>query len=302
MTVDAQSNGRARSVLDRLLNIHREHGIEHQLLIDRYVQERFLYRLSQSSHRDGFVLKGGLLITAVTDRFYRSTRDIDLETRIALDSARFKQIIETITACPVEDDGVSFEETAEVVPIQAQREEPGLRALVRSRIGKARALVQVDIAYGDTIMLPVPRFEYPILLSGYPVPVLNAYSRETIIAEKLEAIARFDQLLSRYKDYDDVLEIAALGVAMPQLWMAIDLTFTNRATPLNRLMPALGHERVTAARERDYARYRQRDSVRGTVEPFGRRLERLRQFVGPIIAYGVDGRDRRWEGGQWKAI
>lgn len=287
-------------MLARLLNIHRAQGIEHQLLIDRYVQERFLYRLSQSPHADNFVLKGGLLITAVTDLFYRSTGDIDLETRIALDAARFKQIVETIATYPVEDDGVRFEEVVEVDRIQAQREEPGLRALVRGRIGKARALVQVDIAYGDTIMLPVPRFEYPILLRGYPAPVLNAYSRETIIAEKLEAIAKFDHLLSRYKDYDDVLEIAALGVTMPPLWMAIELTFTNRGTSLDRLMPSLGQDRATPERERQYARYRKRDSVRGTTEAFGRRLERLRQFVGPIIAYGADGRDRKWEDPRWQ--
>ena len=245
------------------------------------------------------MLKGGLLVTAVTDIFYRSTGDIDLQTRLALDAPRFEQVVKTIAAQPVADDGVTFEGTVTVTQIRAQMEEPGLRATLRGFIGKARATVQVDVAYGDKVMLPVPRFEYPVLLDEYEVPILGAYSNETMIAEKLEAIAKLDVLTSRYKDYDDVLEIAAQGVSMPSLWMALQLTFGNRGTPIERIIPALGPDRATADRAKHYARYRQRENVKGTTEPFAVRLERVREFVAPILAYGVDGRDRRYENRQW---
>jgi len=71
------SSGRGQSIIAKLTNLQRETGKSHQYLIDRFAQERFLYRLSTGIHRDRFVLKGGLLIMALTDRFYRATHDID---------------------------------------------------------------------------------------------------------------------------------------------------------------------------------------------------------------------------------
>lgn len=299
MSIDRKLVNRAQSVLAKLLHIRDEHGIEHNLLITRFVQERFLYRLSQSPHAKDFVLKGGLLITAVTDLFYRATADIDLQTRQRIDAKRFEHIVRAIAAQSVDDDGVIFENDVRVEPIRAQMEEPGLRAILTGRIGTAQTRVQVDAAYGDKVLLPVPHFEYPVLLAEYAPPVLGAYSNETIIAEKLEACARFDLLQSRYKDYDDVLEIAARGITMPALWMAVQLTFGNRNTSIERLVPTLNPDRATAERARAYERYRNRENVKGETEPFAQRLERVRAFAAPIVAYGQEGRDRRYEDGTW---
>ena len=84
--------------------------------------------------------------------------------------------------------------------------EEGLRVRLVGRVGvQAKVNVQLDLGFTDTITLPSAAFEYPTLLDEYPPPILRAYSPESIIAEKFEAIASLDQRTTRYKDYDDIL-------------------------------------------------------------------------------------------------
>lgn len=295
------ANGRAQSIIAKLTNLQRETGKPHQYLIDRFAQERFLYRLSTGKHRNRFVLKGGLLITALTDRFYRATRDIDVRALAENDPTVVKALVTEAISHDVEDDGMTFDpETTTIEQIRAQGEERGLRLRMPARLGKsARANLQMDMGFGDSILLPYEEFEYPVLLGEYAAPVLRAYSLESVIAEKLEAIASLDEQTSRYKDYDDVVNLSSQRrIHVAPLWLAITLTFERRETSLDRLIPALGADRAPQ-RERDYQAYRKSEDVQGGAATFAECLERLRYFVEPLRRYDADGIVRVWENGKW---
>jgi predicted nucleotidyltransferase component of viral defense system len=298
------SSGRGQSIIAKLTNLQRETGKSHQYLIDRFAQERFLYRLSTGIHRDRFVLKGGLLITALTDRFYRATHDIDVRAIAENDPSAVKAMMLEAIAHDVDDDGMMFDLQAMAIePIKAQGDHRGLRLRIPARLGKsARAHIQMDMGFGDVVLLPYEEFEYPVLLTEYAVPVLRAYSVESVMAEKLEAIASLDQQSTRFKDYDDILSLAhQRRIHIAPLWHAITLTFERRSTALNQLMPALGADRA-AKREREYQAYRKREHVEGGPETFAECLERLRHFVAMLQRYDADGVTRIWEDGKWNII
>lgn len=295
------ANGRAQSIIAKLTNLHRETGKPHQYLIDRFAQERFLYRLSTGKHRERFVLKGGLLITALTERFYRATRDIDVRALTENDPEAVKALVIEAISHEVEDDSMTFEpQVMTIEQIQAQGEERGLRLRMPARLGQsARANLQMDMGFGDSILLPHEEFEYPVLLEEYAAPILRAYSIESVLAEKLEAIASLDEQTSRYKDYDDVVTLSRRRrIHVAPLWLAIRLTFERRQTSLDRLMPALGADR-SAKRERYYQAYRKRERVQGGATTFSECLERLRYFVEPLLRYDADGIVRVWEDDKW---
>ncbi|HEV3157306.1 MAG TPA: nucleotidyl transferase AbiEii/AbiGii toxin family protein [Candidatus Baltobacteraceae bacterium] len=296
-----ETNGRAHSIIAKLTNLHRETGKSHQYLIDRFAQERFLYRISTSKHRDRFVLKGGLLLTAITNRFYRATRDIDVRVLTDNDLETIQTLLTDLLTHEVADDGMAFNrEHMILTPIRVKSAEQGLRLRMRAHLGKARANIQMDMGFSDTIALPQNDFEYPVLLSEYPIPIIRAYSVESVIAEKLEAIAILDEQTSRYKDYDDVLELSRhKHFHIAHLWLAIKMTFERRGTSFEKLLPALGADRASK-REREYQAYRKRDDVHAEAMTFSECLERLRNFVDPLLRYDLDGIVSVWENNQWK--
>ena len=240
-----------------------------------------------------------MLLTALTDRFYRATRDIDVRAYLEKDETSVRAVIGGIATIRA-DDGMTFDaQSIKIRPIHAQGEH-GFRAVVPATIGRARANVQIDLGFDDVVILPDEHFAYPVLLPAYPAPDIRAYSEETIVAEKLEAIAAFDdERNSRFKDYDDVVELAAhTTFDASTLWLGISTTFRARKTDVADLWPSIVHERA-ASRETAYAAYRERLSVRGEKQTFATCLERLRAFVEPLGAYDIDGRKRVWEHRQW---
>jgi len=287
------------SVLARLGNLSLSSGKTKQYLIDRFTQERFLYRLSVSTHRDKFVLKGGLLLTALMDSFYRATRDVDLRAYIEKSIESVHDVLVEILSIAV-DDGVRFDtEKMKIQPIKAQGNY-GFRVTATAYINRTQSRLQVDLSFDDVLTLPKAHFVYPILLQDLPAPDLRAYSTETVIAEKLEAIAVLDDdTNSRLKDYDDILELAGhTRFEASTLWLAVTETFEQRGTELSLLWPSISAGRASA-REAMYASYRRRLEVNGAQRSFATCLKLLRTFLGPLQAFNTDGVARTWDGGVW---
>jgi predicted nucleotidyltransferase component of viral defense system len=296
------TSAKAQSVLTKLVAMHRETGKPHQYLIDRFAQERFLYRLSIGHHRDDFVLKGGALLTALTDRFYRATRDIDVLTSVSNDIGTIRAIIVEAIGVNDIDDGMEFDTKVMAIErIRTQGEERGIRLRIPAYLGKARATVQVDLGFDDVVLLPNDSFCYPVMLPEYPSPIIRAYSAESVIAEKLEAIASLDMQTTRYKDFDDIVELAnRMRFDVASLWLAIKMTFEHRGTSLDRITRALGEDRATATREVEYRKYRTRDNVERPLTTLSNQLSVIRQFVAPILSYDHDGISRAWEDHDWR--
>src|SRR6202166_382663 len=195
--------------------------------------ERFLYRLAKSPYSDRFVLKGALLLTAWRAPQTRATMDIDLEGRVNNQLDHIKEVVGTVCEVDVEPDGIAFNRASiEVSRIKEDADYEGVRVQFHATLAKARIPMQIDIGFGDVIVPAPTEVEYPTLLD-FPAPMLQAYPKETVIAEKLEALTKLGLLNSRMKDYYDLALLSRMySFEGENLIEAIIATFRHRGTSI----------------------------------------------------------------------
>lgn len=221
----------AASVRQRLMNLSRARGEDFQFILTRYALERLLYRLSQSEHRDVFVLKGAMLFQLWGDQPHRPTRDLDLLGRGENSIPRFEEIVRAVCGMAVEDDGLAFSvESVRGDVIKEDQEYEGLRLTLECHLENARIPIQMDIGFGDVVTPAASEVSYPVLLD-FPAPVLAAYSRESVVAEKFQAMVMLGMANSRMKDFYDLWILARqFDFQGPLLCEAIGATFERRRT------------------------------------------------------------------------
>ena len=229
---------RAASVHSRLLDCARERHEDFNLILGRYAVERFLYRISISSARDQFVLKGALLFGLWFDVPHRPTRDADFLGFGAMDANTLTETIREVCRIPV-DDGMSYDPASVTTSeIRVEANYGGLRVRLRGQLGKADSAVQLDVGYGDTVIPEALEVELPGLLPDQPAPRLRVYPRETVVAEKLEAIVKLGMINSRMKDYFDLHALHRESATDERdLVRAIAATFHRRGTPITDEIP-----------------------------------------------------------------
>ena len=194
----------AASIRQRLLNKAKENSRPFNELLQYYALERFLYRLSISKYADNFILKGALLFAVWRQSQIRSTVDIDLLGKISNEPEAIINVFQDICKVKVENDGIRFDDssvTAEQITVDADYQ--GVRVQLYGYLGTARIRVQVDIGFSDVITPGPERYDYPSILD-LSEPNLNCYNKETMIAEKLQAMVKLDILNSRMKDIYDI--------------------------------------------------------------------------------------------------
>jgi predicted nucleotidyltransferase component of viral defense system len=222
----------AASVHQRLLNIARDTGRPFNEVLQYFAMERVLYRLSRSSHRDSFILKGALLFRVWNVPDSRATRDIDFLARLDNSPETLAAVFREV--CAIEDDdGLVFDpDSVDARTIKEDADYEGVRVRFRGRLGTARITMQVDIGFGDKVHPGAVRADYPVILD-LPAPSLRMYPPESVVAEKVEAMVHFGSLNSRMKDFYDVWRLSQQfefddGV----LREAIRQTFDNRRTEI----------------------------------------------------------------------
>jgi hypothetical protein len=223
----------AASVRQRLTDVARKHSDDFQLVLTRYAIERFLYRLSCSGHREEFVLKGAMLFGLWNDHPHRPTRDLDLLGRGDHSIKHLIEVFKTITGLAVEDDGLLFDPgSVRGELIKEDQEYEGVRVHCEARLEQARIILQIDIGFGDAITPKAEKIKYPTILE-FPAPELRAYPRQTVVAEKYQAMVMLGIANSRMKDFFD-LWILARNFAFDSLTLgrAIQATFRRRKTIL----------------------------------------------------------------------
>lgn len=198
----------AASVHGRLRQLFLRSGGDYGNLLLEYAAERFLYRLSQSRCASQFVLKGAMLFVAWEDDPHRHTRDIDFLSLANETAEDLAQLFRDVCRAPVPPDGLEFvADSVEVSPIRSAFDFAGLRALVHTRLGKTRLLLQIDVGFGDAVVPAAVTLPYPTLLD-FPAPIIRMYRRETVVAEKTRAMVQHGRLNSRMKDLYDVRALA----------------------------------------------------------------------------------------------
>lgn len=233
-------NGRnvPHSVAVRLLQRAGAGGESYEYVLLRYGAERLLYRLSQSTAADRFLLKGASLFLVWNGRTYRPTRDIDL---LGYGSPDPSELVTLFRALCQEDrsheDGLLFlPDSVRAKRIKEEQEYEGVRIRLRALLQNARIDLQVDIGFGDIVVPPAVEADFPTLLD-VPAPRLRIYPMEAAFAEKLETIIARGLANSRLKDYLDLWMLIQLGIHETSLIQAIRSTFNRRGTAIPRELP-----------------------------------------------------------------
>ena len=165
------------SVLARLKNIADREHIDFNVLLLRYMQERFLCRLATSGYVNRFVLKGGFLLLVYNIERARPTRDIDF---LGLDVSGNREDVERVMVQIASidlDDGVRF--LVDSLRSEVNKEDAnyaGVRIRLTAKIGSARNTIQIDLAFGDIVSPHPLQMDYPTLLDKESFKIL-AYSR-----------------------------------------------------------------------------------------------------------------------------
>jgi len=295
----------AASVKQRLLNRARTQKEDFNLLLTKYALERVLYRISQSRHKDAFVLKGALLFELWTEQIHRPTRDADFLANGDNNPERFRALFEEICALNVQEDGLYFDsKTVKVERIKEDDDYEGIRVTFLGYLENARQPVQIDIGFGDVVTpAPIETF-FPTLLE-FPRPLLWAYPKETAVAEKFEALVKLGMANTRMKDFHDLRTLSQLfPFTAFSISEAIRHTFERRKTVLPLKDPPIA---LTSEFYHEETKQKQWNAFVAKhklyVEPITLRdvLTGIADFILPVLP-GQAALSLLWEpGGPWKS-
>jgi predicted nucleotidyltransferase component of viral defense system len=303
----AKPRNLAASVRQRLANLSQQRGEEFQFILSEYAIERLLYRISRSKHGERFVLKGAKLFNLWAAQPHRATWDLDLLSKGEDSVEQMRQTFREICETPVEDDGLIFDSASiQGEEIRAAEEYQGVRLKMIARLGRARIPVQVDIGFGD-VVTPAPAISvYPTLLA-FPAPEILAYPRETVVAEKLEAMLSLGAINSRIKDFFDIRELALMfEFDGKELTRAVKETFRRRRTEIPKERPiALSEEFIDQpGRQAQWKAFVRKSRLSRETDTLDVVIPKLREFLAPVLAAAAENKELEaiWKpGGPWRA-
>jgi predicted nucleotidyltransferase component of viral defense system len=290
------SSNPAELVRKQLTRIARETGRPFADVLRYYGMERFLYRLSVSPYGDRFVLKGALMLQIWQGESARPTFDVDLLGRIENSVAKTRETLRTVCQQEAEPDGVEFDpDTLRVQTIIEDAIYQGLRASFVGYLGKSRIPMRVDIGFGDVVIGASPdRQPYPTMLDA-PAPALLGYSRESVIAEKLQVMAKLGLANSRVKDYYDIWSLSRQFDFDGQLLAeAVRRTFAQRDTEVPRQLDGLTNAYPAQQdRAQQWTRFVERNELTHAPVELAQVMPYLRQFIGALVEALAEGDDFR---------
>lgn len=186
----------------RIKSVAKQNNADARTLMRIYMMERFLERLAQSEYRDNFIIKGGILVTAMIGVAHRSTMDIDTSMKnLNLSAEDALRVVNQVKDIDL-NDGVSFE-VKDVSNIMDEMEYPGIRVTMNANVGRLITPLKIDISTGDVITPRAIEFNYDLLLEDRSIS-LWSYNLETILAEKLQTVLARGILNTRMRDFYDI--------------------------------------------------------------------------------------------------
>lgn len=226
----------AASVRQRLLNIARSSGQDFQAILIAYALERILYRLSQTPHREAYILKGGMLVTLWTVDPGRFTIDIDFSKQGSFEEDKIIADFTEILSFEVEDGLLFGEAKIRAVQMTGNQIYGGVRVKTVAFLDRARIPITIDLGFGDAITSS-SEVDYGSMLD-MPSASVKAYSPATVMAEKYHAVVSLGLANTRFKDYYDLYQIPrSTPLDHAQLAAAVKATFVRRDTEIPRTQP-----------------------------------------------------------------
>jgi Nucleotidyl transferase AbiEii toxin, Type IV TA system len=246
---------------------------------------RFMARLAQSRHAERLVLKDGLLMDAWSAASTRPTVDIDFLGILSNDLATIESIIRDVCAAEVEPDGLNFlTDNSRAERITEETEYQGVRMRFEARLGSARVPMQVDIGFGDVVYPGVDAVSLrPVLdFTSMPVP---AYTRESLIAEKLHAMVKLGSINSRMNDFFDLWFLSiTFDFNGETLRAAIAATFETRGTAIPLEAAAFTAEFADSGeKQAQWVSFRTKSRLQEAPEDFREVMGQIGRFLAPVV-------------------
>ena len=189
-------------LFEKSKELAKESGLTQLELYQRFMFERILERISVSNYNENFILKGGLLLSAMLGINSRSTRDMDISIKgIDVSKEKMVQVLNEILSLDI-GDGVKFE-MVNITDIRADDEYGGNKYHLVGKLENLKIALEIDISTSDEITPKELNYEYISIFEDKKI-YIDTYNIETILAEKIETILRRGKYNARMKDYYDV--------------------------------------------------------------------------------------------------
>lgn len=283
------------SIRTRLLNIAHANGEDYNALLRRYLQERLLYRITQSELGQRLYLKGGLLLVAYGLPAPRATVDIDfLGHELTSQPEQIIAAFARAAILPFPEDGVLFDgDSITGDTIRADAEYHGVRIKITGHLGVAHLPISVDIAFGSPFRTD-ELVDYPVLLDDVPAPHVCAYSLDYAVSEKFEAMVHLGLDNSRLKDFYDVWYLAQhRSFLMSSLQSAVTSTFEYRGTSLSSRATVFDDAFSTSVdRQRAWQAWLNRTRLTAPGD-FAGVMHAIVEFLDPVCQDHVE--EKRWD-------
>jgi len=290
----------AASVRKRLYDRAKQTNRPFDELLQYYAMERFLYRLSISTHRDKFVLKGALMFVVWKAPRARATKDMDFLAKTKNSIDNLVEVVREVCVIAVEPDGVLFDpKTVIGERIKENAEYEGVRVRFKGQLEQARVSMQIDVGFGDTVTPAPAVVDYPVILE-FPAPRLKGYPPETVVAEKFEAMVKLGEVNTRMKDFYDLwLLREQFSFEGPVLAEALKTTFSNRETELS-VDPVAFSESFATDRQRQtqWSAFLRKTKLSHAPEQFKDVIGLIMPFLRPVLLAVIS--SKRWDR-HWKA-
>ena len=273
----------AASVLAKLRNKAKTACISYQQCLQLFVQEEFLRKLSKSGFDDVLILKGGLFIYTLTNFESRATIDVDFLLQNFSNSMEdVKDMIGKIITVETGNDYISMTATG-FEEISPQRKYKGVSTQIIAQIKNVRVPFNVDIGVGDVIVPKSEKRTIATQLPDFETPIIQTYSLESTIAEKLDAILQRFELTGRMKDFYDIHYLAkTFDFDGAKLQAAIFETVQNRGTNYDKN----SFKRITALSEDSDMQKRWKlflKNINDNSLDFDEVIENIQTFLEPVF-------------------
>ena len=285
----------AASVLTRLKNQSKEEGIPFQMVLQLFVQEEFLRKLSLSQYADNLILKGGMFIYTLTEFDSRPTRDIDFLIKNLHGSLEnIEQTMRDICNISTGNDFIMLEVLG-TETISIDKKYPGVKTSFMGRIGKVRIPFSIDVGIDDIIVPDPIKRTIVTRLPDFVPPEVFTYSLESTIAEKFDAILQRMAGTSRMKDFYDIYYLSGIFDFEGEILIqAVKSTLAHR----NRELPTDAFAEIEDFRNNDAlnTQWKAFDPAKESGLLFDDVLDRLAVFLEPIYQniLSETNYDKRW--------
>ena len=229
----------AKSLMDKSRNLAASCNITVNEVLQNYMFERILERLSVSKYKNNFILKGGLLLSSIMGIDTRTTMDMDTCIKgIDLTDEQLYKVLQEILNIDV-NDGVKFE-IRNSQPIREDDDYGGLKYNLLAIFDNLRVNLSIDIATGDLITPREIEYDYKMMFEDRNLKIMT-YNIESIIAEKFQTVISRGILNSRMKDYYDLYYLITYKeFSKENLKNAIEKTFSKRDTDIKSTDKVIG--------------------------------------------------------------